>query len=130
MFHQTKSLYFLKNGFIIIYLYISMFFHFVTWFWWAYFHQEFNAGLFDYLIATDISQSTDKVEAPKENIVGSQKSRKYKKLKLDSEFGVVRGIDFKNVYTVCMSSLICLSNMFFVCYVWNYRSAYVIIARD
>ncbi|KAK2403106.1 DEAD-box ATP-dependent RNA helicase [Trifolium repens] len=62
--------------------------------------EEFNAGLFDYLIATDISQSTDKVEAPKENIVGSQKSRKYKKLKLDSEFGVVRGIDFKNVYTV------------------------------
>ncbi|CAJ2628719.1 unnamed protein product [Trifolium pratense] len=61
--------------------------------------EEFNAGLFDYLIATDISQSTDKVEAPKENIVGSQK-RKYKKLKLDSEFGVVRGIDFKNVYTV------------------------------
>lgn len=62
--------------------------------------EEFNAGLFDYLIATDISQSTEKDEAPKENIVGSKKSKKYTKLKLDSEFGVVRGIDFKNVYTV------------------------------
>ncbi|CAK8572461.1 unnamed protein product [Lathyrus sativus] len=62
--------------------------------------EEFNAGLFDYLIAADISQSTEKDEAPKENVVGSRKSRKHAKLKLDSEFGVVRGIDFKNVYTV------------------------------
>ncbi|XP_004495716.1 DEAD-box ATP-dependent RNA helicase 16 [Cicer arietinum] len=62
--------------------------------------EEFNAGLFDYLIATDISQSKEKEEAPKENNVGSRKSRKHAKLKLDSEFGVVRGIDFKNVYTV------------------------------
>ncbi|KAK7285362.1 hypothetical protein RJT34_20131 [Clitoria ternatea] len=63
--------------------------------------EEFNAGLFDYLIATDVSQSKEKDEAPKESIVGSQKSRrKHAKIKLDSEFGVVRGIDFKNVYTV------------------------------
>ncbi|XP_057426876.1 DEAD-box ATP-dependent RNA helicase 16 [Lotus japonicus] len=62
--------------------------------------EEFNAGLFDYLIATDVSQSKEKDEAPKESNVGSRKSRKQAKLKLDSEFGVVRGIDFKNVYTV------------------------------
>ncbi|TKY52239.1 DEAD-box ATP-dependent RNA helicase 16 [Spatholobus suberectus] len=62
--------------------------------------EEFNAGLFDYLIATDVSQSKEKDEAPKENNVGSRKSRKHAKIKLDSEFGVVRGIDFKNVYTV------------------------------
>lgn len=43
---------------------------------------------------------------PKESIVGSRKSRKHAKIKLDSEFGVVRGIDFKNVYTVRKSSLI------------------------
>ncbi|XP_020963714.1 DEAD-box ATP-dependent RNA helicase 16 isoform X2 [Arachis ipaensis] len=60
--------------------------------------EEFNAGLFDYLIATDVSQSKEKDEAPKEG-KGSRKSRKHK-LKLDSEFGVVRGIDFKNVFTV------------------------------
>ncbi|OIV94677.1 hypothetical protein TanjilG_25901 [Lupinus angustifolius] len=62
--------------------------------------EEFNAGLFDYLIAADISQSKEKDEATKENNGGSRKSRKYAKHKLDSEFGVVRGIDFKNVYTV------------------------------
>ncbi|KAL2994007.1 hypothetical protein AAZX31_10G143500 [Glycine max] len=61
--------------------------------------EEFNAGLFDYLIATDLSQSKEKDEVPKESIVGSRKSRKHAKIKLDSEFGVVRGIDFKNVYT-------------------------------
>lgn len=62
--------------------------------------EEFNAGLFDYLIATDVSQSKEKDEATKENNLGSRKSRKHAKIKSDSEFGVVRGIDFKNVYTV------------------------------
>ncbi|XP_027366268.1 DEAD-box ATP-dependent RNA helicase 16 isoform X2 [Abrus precatorius] len=62
--------------------------------------EEFNAGLFDYLIATDVSQSMEKDEAPKESNVGSRKSRKHAKTKIDSEFGVVRGIDFKNVFTV------------------------------
>lgn len=62
--------------------------------------EEFNAGLFDYLIATDLSQSKEKDEETKESNVGSRKSRKHAKIKLDSEFGVVRGIDFKNVYTV------------------------------
>ncbi|KAK9285297.1 hypothetical protein L1049_024488 [Liquidambar formosana] len=56
--------------------------------------EEFNAGLFDYLIATDDSQTEQKEQAE------PKKSRKRAKPKLDSEFGVVRGIDFKNVHTV------------------------------
>ncbi|XP_058069685.1 DEAD-box ATP-dependent RNA helicase 16 [Magnolia sinica] len=62
--------------------------------------EEFNAGLFDYLIATDGTQIKDKEQINGENPVGSKKSKKHTKQKLDSEFGVVRGIDFKNVYTV------------------------------
>lgn len=62
-------------------------------------NQEFNAGLFDYLIATDIGQTgkdqEDSVKKPE-----GKNSRKRKKPKLDAEFGVVRGIDFKNVLTV------------------------------
>ncbi|THG21596.1 hypothetical protein TEA_019609 [Camellia sinensis var. sinensis] len=61
--------------------------------------EEFNAGLFDYLIATDDSQSK-KEQADVESHVEQKKSRKHAKRKLDSEFGVVRGIDFKNVHTV------------------------------
>ncbi|KNA11896.1 hypothetical protein SOVF_130680 [Spinacia oleracea] len=61
--------------------------------------EEFNAGLFDYLIATDIGQTgkdqEDSVKKPE-----GKNSRKRKKPKLDAEFGVVRGIDFKNVLTV------------------------------
>lgn len=62
-------------------------------------HQEFNAGLFDYLIATDES-TKEKEQANGHGHVESRKSRKHAKTKLDSEFGVVRGIDFKNVHTV------------------------------
>uniref|UniRef100_A0A5B7BD55 RNA helicase n=1 Tax=Davidia involucrata TaxID=16924 RepID=A0A5B7BD55_DAVIN len=62
--------------------------------------EEFNAGLFDYLIATDDSQSKEKEQADGESHVERRKARKHAKKKLDSEFGVVRGIDFKNVHTV------------------------------
>ncbi|KAE8714590.1 DEAD-box ATP-dependent RNA helicase 16 [Hibiscus syriacus] len=62
--------------------------------------EEFNAGLFDYLIATDDSQTKEKEQAVRDKDVDSRKSRKGAKPKLDSEFGVVRGIDFKNVHTV------------------------------
>ncbi|GMY11966.1 DEAD-box ATP-dependent RNA helicase 16 [Fagus crenata] len=62
--------------------------------------EEFNAGLFDYLIATDDSQTKEKEEANRESNAERRKSRKHAKQKLDSEFGVVRGIDFKNVHTV------------------------------
>lgn len=71
--------------------------------------QEFNLGLFDYLIATDDSNATkEKVEDSDKsgqgkmkggsNSVGKKKGGK--QLLVDSEFGVVRGIDFKNVRTV------------------------------
>ncbi|KAG6423507.1 hypothetical protein SASPL_113905 [Salvia splendens] len=60
--------------------------------------EEFNAGLFDYLIAADYSQSAEE-QNDKETHASKKKSKKHSK-KLDAEFGVVRGIDFKNVYTV------------------------------
>lgn len=62
--------------------------------------EEFNAGLFDYLIATDGSQPKEKEQADEGSQIEPRKSRKHSKQKLDSEFGVVRGIDFKNVHTV------------------------------
>ncbi|XVF61406.1 hypothetical protein PTKIN_Ptkin08bG0127000 [Pterospermum kingtungense] len=62
--------------------------------------EEFNAGLFDYLIATDDSQTKEKEQVNGDKYVDPRKSRKQAKPKLDSEFGVVRGIDFKNVHTV------------------------------
>jgi ATP-dependent RNA helicase DDX56/DBP9 len=43
----------------------------------------------------------EKEEANVESNAEPRKSRKHAKQKLDSEFGVVRGIDFKNVHTVC-----------------------------
>ncbi|KAL6961307.1 DEAD-box ATP-dependent RNA helicase 16 [Sarracenia purpurea var. burkii] len=62
--------------------------------------EEFNAGLFDYMIATDDSQLKEKEQANGESNVERKRSRKHAKKKMDSEFGVVRGIDFKNVHTV------------------------------
>ncbi|KAF6140316.1 hypothetical protein GIB67_031072 [Kingdonia uniflora] len=59
--------------------------------------EEFNAGLFDHLIAIDDCKIREKEQT---NQVVSKKSKKHLRQKLDSEFGVVRGIDFKNVYTV------------------------------
>ncbi|KAJ7952714.1 DEAD-box ATP-dependent RNA helicase [Quillaja saponaria] len=66
--------------------------------------EEFNVGLFDYLIATDDSQTMEKEEATKESNGESRKSRKHVRQKLDSEFGVVRGINIKNVYTEIVQS--------------------------
>ncbi|CAL9775070.1 unnamed protein product [Musa acuminata subsp. burmannicoides] len=62
--------------------------------------EEFNAGLFDYLIATDDSQRKGKEQTLTENKMSSKKSKKQLRQKIDAEFGVVRGIDFKNVFTV------------------------------
>lgn len=62
--------------------------------------EGFNAGLFDYLIATDDSDSKEKEQTDGDNQGERKKSKKHKKRKSDSEFGVVRGIDFKNVHTV------------------------------
>ncbi|MCO5562543.1 hypothetical protein L7F22_016171 [Adiantum nelumboides] len=71
--------------------------------------QEFNLGLFDYLIATDDGNDTKEkakdIDKPGKgktnggtNSFGKKKIAK--QLLVDSEFGVVRGIDFKNVRTV------------------------------
>ena len=62
--------------------------------------QEFNAGLFDYLIATDDRETKEKEKANEGSLTETRKSKKHARQKLDSEFGVVRGIDFKNVHTV------------------------------
>uniref|UniRef100_A0A2P2L795 RNA helicase n=1 Tax=Rhizophora mucronata TaxID=61149 RepID=A0A2P2L795_RHIMU len=62
--------------------------------------EGFNAGLFDYLIATDDSELKQKEQANGGTQADSRKSKKHTKQNLDSEFGVVRGIDFKNVHTV------------------------------
>ncbi|KAJ4846310.1 DEAD-box ATP-dependent RNA helicase 16 [Turnera subulata] len=62
--------------------------------------EEFNAGLFDYLIATDDSEAKQKEQTHGDNSSGTKKPKKFAKGKFDSEFGVVRGIDFKNVHTV------------------------------
>lgn len=61
--------------------------------------QEFNAGLFDYLIASDVSQSAEE-QNDKESHAPRKKAKKHSKKNLDAEFGVVRGVDFKNVHTV------------------------------
>ncbi|CAK7339608.1 unnamed protein product [Dovyalis caffra] len=68
--------------------------------------EEFNAGLFDYLIATDDRETKEKEQANGGSLAESRKSKKHAKPKLDSEFGVVRGIDFKNVYTTLDSEVI------------------------
>ncbi|KAJ9170527.1 hypothetical protein P3X46_018628 [Hevea brasiliensis] len=61
--------------------------------------EGFNAGLFDYLIATDDNETKEKEQAGG-SLAESRKSKRHAKQRLDSEFGVVRGIDFKNVHTV------------------------------
>ena len=53
------------------------------------------------MIATDDTKAKEKEEVDGESNANKKKSRKHMKQKLDSEFGVVRGIDFKNVFTVC-----------------------------
>lgn len=71
------------------------------------FVQQFNAGLFDYLIATDDNNQTkEKEEAKGEDNKEDKKNKRRGKPKLDAEFGVVRGIDFKKVHTVCYSTLL------------------------
>lgn len=71
------------------------------------FVQQFNAGLFDYLIATDDnSQTKKKEEAKSEDSKENKKNKGRGKPKLDAEFGVVRGIDFKKVHTVCCLTLL------------------------
>lgn len=69
--------------------------------------EEFNAGLFDYLIATDDSHPQVKEKTDGGSQDGQRKAKKITKQKLDAEFGVVRGIDFKNVHTVINFDMPC-----------------------
>uniref|UniRef100_A0A6V7QRI0 RNA helicase n=1 Tax=Ananas comosus var. bracteatus TaxID=296719 RepID=A0A6V7QRI0_ANACO len=62
--------------------------------------EEFNAGLFGILIATDDNQTKEKDQTSRESQVQSRSTKKKFRQNLDAEFGVVRGIDFKNVFTV------------------------------
>lgn len=70
--------------------------------------QQFNVGLFELLIATDDGKSLQPVSSGNEGDEDSKGSvadtgepkKKPKKAIGDAEFGVVRGIDFKNVRTV------------------------------
>ncbi|CAL4935706.1 unnamed protein product [Urochloa decumbens] len=62
--------------------------------------EAFNARLFDYLIATDDAKTKEEKQTDKENKKETRVSRKHLQQTLDAEFGVVRGIDFKNVFTV------------------------------
>ncbi|RLN39668.1 DEAD-box ATP-dependent RNA helicase 16 [Panicum miliaceum] len=62
--------------------------------------EAFNARLFDYLIATDDAKTKEEKQTDKENKKEARVSRKHLQQTLDAEFGVVRGIDFKNVFTV------------------------------
>lgn len=84
--------------------------------------QEFNAGLFDYLIATDDSQSAEE-QNDKKSQASRKKSKKHPKRKMDAEFGVVRGIDFKNVYTVswCIVDLYMLLEYSLIVYMSFWR---------
>ncbi|KAJ1293785.1 hypothetical protein BS78_01G095400 [Paspalum vaginatum] len=62
--------------------------------------KAFNARLFDYLIATDDNKTKEEKQTDKENKKEPRVSHKNLQQNLDAEFGVVRGIDFKNVFTV------------------------------
>ncbi|XP_057826994.2 DEAD-box ATP-dependent RNA helicase 16 isoform X2 [Cryptomeria japonica] len=63
--------------------------------------EEFNTGMFDYMIATDGSKPAKVEKEPIEQVMHPiKRSKKHQKRVLDSEYGVVRGIDFKNVHTV------------------------------
>ncbi|KAI3765877.1 hypothetical protein L2E82_15923 [Cichorium intybus] len=65
----------------------------------------FNAGLFDYLIATDDSDSKEKEQTDENKQIEKKKTKKFKKRKADSEFGVVKGIDFKKIHTTLFYKL-------------------------
>jgi ATP-dependent RNA helicase DDX56/DBP9 len=56
---------------------------------------EFNRGIYDYIIATDEVG----VSRVAETGAGKTKSRKRKR---DKEYGVARGIDFQGLVLLCM----------------------------
>lgn len=61
---------------------------------------QFNAGNFDYLIATDESASSSNhhtTQIPEEQKEEKGKKKKRHRNKKDSEYGTARGLDFRNV---------------------------------
>lgn len=79
------------------------------------------------MIATDDSEVKEMKDVNGESNTKQKKSRKHVKQKLDSEFGVVRGLDFKNVYTVCQCyailSFLEPSNILIFCRIINDRES-------
>lgn len=62
--------------------------------------EQFNVGNFDYLIATDesaVAGGPKESNAQEEDDENEEKKDKGKKRKKDSEYGVSRGLDFRNV---------------------------------
>lgn len=60
--------------------------------------EQFNAGVFDILLATDELKGSEKAS---EKMKGSQKNgKKRKRVEKDAEFGLSRGVDFKDVAAV------------------------------
>eukprot|EP00934_Nitzschia_sp_Nitz4_P005195 Nitzschia sp. Nitz4//scaffold20_size174350//87944//89932//NITZ4_002104-RA/size174350-processed-gene-0.28-mRNA-1//1//CDS//3329541815//5185//frame0 len=57
--------------------------------------EQFNVGNFDFLIATD--ESTDADEGEEADGSGDEEDEKPKGKKKDEEYGVARGLDFRNV---------------------------------
>ncbi len=64
--------------------------------------EEFNRGIYDYIIATDEASSFQSVREARKN-----KKKTHGKRKRDKEYGVARGIDFKGaIATTCTIELI------------------------
>ena len=60
--------------------------------------EQFNIGNFDYLIATDESADVGgPTNDSDDDDDGDEKPKKKKRRKKDSEYGVSRGLDFRNV---------------------------------
>ena len=60
--------------------------------------QEFNKGIFDYLIAADCKADGEENAETKPR--PSRSTSRKRKREHDDEFGVTRGVDFKGVETV------------------------------
>lgn len=63
--------------------------------------QEFNRGVYDFIIATDNIEVSMKSKN-NQNVEGKDdcKQKKSKRFKSDKEFGISRGIDFQNAFAV------------------------------
>lgn len=62
--------------------------------------QQFNAGIFDILIAADESNNEHENKSAKDSSKKLKISRKRKGVERDEEFGLSRGVDFKDVAVI------------------------------